>query len=302
MKVNQPYVAIIIVNWNNSKDTIECLSTLETLDYSNFSVYVIDCGSTDDSVDVISKAFPGKKIIQSNLNLGFSGGYNLGIRQALKEKHDYFFILNNDTLVDHDCLYSMVALGEKDEEVGIIGPMIYHHYDPVRIQSAGCILNANWDSSHIGQNEVDEGQHSSPVDWVSGCAMLVRRELVDDIGLIDERFFAYEEELDWCIRARERGWKIWFTPLAKVWHKGANPNKPLAPYVTYYMVRNKFLLLSKHKAPLSAWLFTWFETWRTLLSWTIKSKWRSKRSHRNAVWQGMLDFLRGSWGERANLG
>ena len=136
------------------------------------------------------------------------------------------------------------------------------------------------------------------MDWVSGCALLIRREVIEQVGMLDASFFYYWEETEWCLRAREHGWKIVHVPQAKIWHKGVQRDYRPSPSVTYYRNRNKFLMMSKHHAPLRVWIYTWFDTIKTLLSWSLRPRWRDMRSHRDAMWQGVVDFMNHRWGMR----
>jgi hypothetical protein len=136
------------------------------------------------------------------------------------------------------------------------------------------------------------------VDWVSGCALLARREMIEQVGVLDERFFYYWEETEWCLRARRSGWLVVAVPGARIWHKGVQRDYRPGPDVTYYSTRNRLLMLGKHRAPMGAWLSASADLARTLLAWTLKPKWREMRRHRDAMWQGMMDFLRRRWGMR----
>ena len=129
--------------------------------------------------------------------------------------------------------------------------------------------------------------------------MLVRRPLIEQVGLLDERFFIYWEEIDWCLRASRAGWRLVHVPQARLWHKGVQRDYRPKPSVTYYTVRNKFLLLAKHRAPLAVWLFTGAGTLRTLTSWTLRPKWRHMRPHRDALLQALWDFAHRRWGPRS---
>jgi GT2 family glycosyltransferase len=233
-------------------------------------------------------------------NAGYAGNNNVGIQAALDEGADWILILNEDTIAAPDCIQHLVEIGEGSPRIGILGPLIFHHDEPRVIQSAGGSLDGGWWARHIAQNETDRGQFTEPrqVDWVSGCALLVRRQLVEDIGMLDERFFYYWDEVDWCMRARRRGWSVVHVPRAHLWHKGVRRDYHPGPSVTYYDTRNRFLFLKKHGAPLSAWLRAWRYTVRTLATWTLRPKWRGMREHRAAMWQGALDFVRGRLGMR----
>ncbi len=177
--------------------------------------------------------------------------------------------------------------------------MVYHYDESNVIQSAGGILDAKWRSIHAGQNEVDRGQFSAPreVSWVSGCALLVRREMIETVGMLDERFFMYWEETEWCLRAVKAGWRIVHAPAARLWHKGVQRDYRPQPYVMYYMTRNRFLMLQTLRGPRTAWLDAWVQTLRTLISYTLKPKWREeKRTERTMLWRALRDFLASRWG------
>jgi GT2 family glycosyltransferase len=128
------------------------------------------------------------------------------------------FVLNEDTILATDCLSRLVKTGESDSTIGVVGPMVYHHNTPDVIQSAGGLLGSRWASIHLGQDERDCGQFAHPheVEWVSGCGILVRREAIRQVGAIDQRYFYYWEETEWCIRIGRAGWKIVHVPLAKL--------------------------------------------------------------------------------------
>ena len=197
------------------------------------------------------------------------------------------------------CLANLVCVGESNPRIGIVGPLVYHHSEPTIIQSAGGKLSRYWDSWHIAQDEADHGQlrEPHPVDFISGCGILVRRAVIEHVGMFDQRFFYYKEETEWCLRTRRGGWQIMHVPAAKLWHKGVQRNHRPKPHVTYYSTRNLFLMLTKHHAPLSVWIVAWGNKLRTVTSWTIRPKWRSMRAHRNAMVRGMVDFLCRRWGQ-----
>lgn len=295
----QPSVIAVILNTNRREDTLECLASLEKNTYSTHKAIVLDNASSDGSVEAIRSAYPDVEIIQLTENLGYAGNNNVGIKAALGRGADWVFVLNEDTILAPDCLANLVEVGESDPHIGIVGPMVYHYDEPNIIQSAGGSLSRYWDSWHVAQNEPDQGQIDKPhrVDFISGCGIMVRRPVIDHVGMLDERFFYYKEETEWCLRARRRGWHIIHVPKAKLWHKGVQRDYRPKPYVTYYKTRNRFLMLAKHRAPLYVWVVTWLQTLRTLTSWTVKPKWRPMREHRNAMWCGMIDFLRRRWGQ-----
>ena len=298
VKEKCPLVIAVILNTNRRDDTLACLRSLAESTYDNLAVMVLDNASTDGSVEAIRTEFPDVQIVPLSENKGYAGNNNVGIRLALEQGADWVFVLNEDTLLAPDCVERLMEAGESDPRVGIVGPMVYHADEPDVIQSAGGLFDRYWRPKHAGQNEPDTGQFSTvrSVEWVTGCALMIRRETVEDIGLLDERFFYYWEETEWCFRAGKHGWRILHVPQARLWHKGVQRDYKPSPAVTYYNTRNRLLFLAKHHAPLTAWLVAWFEVLRPLASWTIRPKWEHMRQHRRASMHGLRDFFRGRWG------
>jgi GT2 family glycosyltransferase len=294
-----PLVITVILNTNRRADTLECLTSLKHNSYPNHRIMVLDNASTDGSVEAIRAEFPDVQVLQLTSNTGYAGNNNVGITEALAQDADWVLVLNEDTILAPDCISAMVTAAEQDPSIGVVGPLVYHHDEPTVIQSAGGSLGPNWEARHLGQNEDDRGQYAttSAVAWVSGCAILVRREAIEQYGMLDERFFYYWEEVEWCLRLGRAGWKILHVPAAKLWHKGVQRNYAPKPSVAYYNTRNRFLMLEKLNAPLTVRLGTWMQILRTLASYTIRPKWRTMRAHRDAQWRGMLDFLRRRWGQ-----
>jgi GT2 family glycosyltransferase len=238
------------------------------------------------------------QIVSLEQNLGYAGNNNVGIELAMQQGADWVFVLNEDIVLDSECLAELIEVGESDSQIGILGPLVYHHDEPTVIQSAGGMLGKYWESIHLGKNEADNGQFNAPhpVEWISGCAILVRRQAIEQAGMLDANYFIYWEETEWCIRVARAGWKIIHVPQARVWHKGVQREYRPKPYVTYYLTRNQLFTLAKHKAPFKVWVYTLARILRTIASWTVKPRWRNKREHRNAMWRGLVDFLQRRWG------
>lgn len=295
----EPFVVVVIVSMNRCDDTLACLHSLRNSTYRNYGVIVLDVSSGAQSIKAIRQGCTEVKTIELIENRGYAGNNNIGIEAALAAAADWVLLLNDDTLVGPDCLSRLVEAAEQDPRIGFVGPMVYHYDEPRRIQSAGGKLAAFWRSAHLGQNEEDRGQFREPhaVEWISGCGIMARRALIEQIGVLDERYFLYWEETEWCIRARRRGWRVIHVPQAKLWHKGVQRDYRPSPSVTYYATRNRLLTLAKHRAPWLIWLGTCLQMARTLTSWTVRPKWRPLRQHRDAMWLGITDFLRRRWGQ-----
>jgi GT2 family glycosyltransferase len=299
-KPELPKVTVVILNTNRREDTLQCLESLSVSTYPNLSIMVLDNASTDGSVESIEVLYPETQVVALTENKGYAGNNNVGVELAIQHGADWIYVLNEDTLQAPDCIGRLVEAGQSDSRVGIVGPMVYHHDEPDVIQSAGGIMDGLWRSWHAGQNQKDQGQFPEvrPVQWVSGCALMIRRETVQQVGVIDERFFYYQEEIEWCLRSRQAGWKILHVPKAKLWHKGVQREYNPPANVTYYKIRNGFLLAKKHRAPLHVQAYVWTDTLRLLMVWSLLPRWRTKRDHRDAMLAGIRDFMAQRWGKR----
>jgi GT2 family glycosyltransferase len=297
--VQQPHITIVILNTNRRDDTLACLESLAHNTYPHQHTIVLDNASSDGSWAAIAAQFPEVEIVQLAQNLGYAGNNNVGIQRALEQDAEWVLVLNEDTILAPDCLSRLAQVACVDQRIGIVGPMIYHHNEPQVIQSAGGWFDSTWQARHLGQNQADQGQYTQPHDvaWVSGCAIMVRRQTIEQIGAIDERLFYYWEETEWCMRAKQAGWRIVHVPGAHIWHKGVQRNYRPKPGVAYYNTRNRLFVLHKHHAPRRVRALAWAQLARTLTSMSIRPKWRASRMHRNAMLRGMFDFLHQRWGQ-----
>lgn len=297
----RPTIGVILVNFNNEHYTLPCLESLTQVNYPNLDTIVVDNGSKPESVQAIRDAYPDVTLIDLGENRGFTGGNNAGIRRALDNGDDYIILLNNDTTVAPDMFDILIDVMEKDPSIGVTGPTIYYHDHPDMIWSiAGAIDWKHGRSSMIGLNETDNGQFGhSPreADFITGCALMVRREVWEKVGLLDDDFFIYYEETEWCVRAGRAGYKICYVPQAKMWHKISIEARAASPWAYYYMTRNRFLFLNKTRASIQSWLNVWFEYVRTYLSWTLKPKWQDRRALRPVMVRAIGDYYTGKLGE-----
>jgi GT2 family glycosyltransferase len=295
----QPLVVTVILNNQRCEDTLACLASLAQSTYPQMRHIVLHLGTVDEMA-TIQSAYPAAHITHLQDNLGYAGNNNIGIRMALEMGADWVFVLNEDTVIDADCTQALLDGAQQDERIGVLGPTTYQADEPNVIQSAGGELTPLWHSRHLGQNELDAGlSQPRDVSWLAGCALLVRRETLQQVGLLDERFFCYWEEVDWCVRIQQANWRVVHVPAAKLWHKGVQRNYSPKPYVLYYMVRNQYLAMAKSHAPLPAWLRALSSHLRTLISYSLLPKWRAKREFRDAIWHGLVDSAAGRWGKMA---
>lgn len=249
----KPSVYIILLNYNGYKDTIDCMNSLMDIIYENYKIIVVDNNSTNYSQEELDKYIENKKnivFIKSKENLGFSGGNNLGIEFALKEKADYICLLNNDTTVEPDFLNPLVEIMERDKKIGISAGKIMYYDNKNIIWSAGGYID---EQKAIGNNfAIDEPEDSVEnkarcVTFLTGCIQLIRREVIENIGLYDHEYFLYMEDVDFCKRALNYGYKLIYEPKSKIYHKvSASTGGQVSPMTIYYMTRNRLLFNKKY--------------------------------------------------------
>jgi len=251
--MSQPAVFVILVNWNRKDDTLECLHSLANVTYPRMHIVLVDNASTDDSVANVKREFPSVNLIRNRSNLRFAGGNNVGIAHALGKGADYVLLLNNDTVVDPDFLTRLVNTAEQAPTNGMVGGKIYYYGDRNRIWYAGGRIEwwKGW-ISHIGLREEDRGQHdkSAQVDYITGCCLLVKRLVIETVGMLDERFFMYGEDVDWCLRAQRAGFHLLYEPGAKVWHKlSASSGGHFSWYKNWNKLRSTLRLAARYANP-----------------------------------------------------
>lgn len=242
-----PKVYIVVLNWNGGDDTLQCLESLQTLSYKNFSIVLVDNGSTDGSVERIRKKNWPIQItfIETGKNLGFAEGNNVGIRYALAEEAEFILLLNNDTVVDGGMVDELISAAARYPQDGCFGPRILYMDRPDTVW----FNEARWDMRNLrlsfpGQDKPATELPSWDVDtdYVCGAALFFRAEVARQIGLLDSRFFLVFEEADWCFRAHRAGYGCKVVPSAKLWHKvGASFGSEGSPLRTYFSSRNRLL-------------------------------------------------------------
>lgn len=295
--MSAPFVFAITLNWNRRDDTLECLDSLMQLTYPNVRLLVVDNGSTDGSPQAIAKRFPRVEQLVNPENLGFAAGFNVGLKHALEKGADLIFILNNDTLVARDMLEPLVAaIGPPD--VGIVSPAIYYASSPDQIWSTGggrSRLTSDMTGNHGRGQKITQ---VSEREFLSACAMLIKRCVLEHVGLFDERFFVYYEDSDYCLRARRAGFRLLVVPQARVWHKVAtSSNGSDSPAERYWMGRSSVRFYRKH---VHRWRWLIVLPWRvgstlkTVLRLVGSGRLTSAQAYLKGVWDGLttLDAAR----------
>src|SRR3989338_2213286 len=254
-------IAIIVLNYKGLEDTLSCLDSLRRIKRNNFNIeiIVVDNGSGDGSKEALSN-FRDIRLIALEKNLGYSGGNNVGIKEAIKRNSNYLLILNNDTLVDPNLLTELVNGAKMGD---IISPKIYFaagyefHKNRYKKSDLGKVIwyaggKIDWENVmgiHIGVDEVDNGQFANimEIDYATGACMFVKREVFEKIGFFNEKYFLYLEDMDFCVRAKRAGFKIVFGPQAIIWHKNASSSGGSGSRIQdYYITRNRLLFSFKY--------------------------------------------------------
>jgi GT2 family glycosyltransferase len=245
-------LSIITINYNGVKDTCELMETLPLEDKS-IEVIVVDNASTQDEATIIEQRFPQVTVIRSKENLGFAGGNNLGIQAAHGK---YLFFINNDTLfrgVGHSLtsyLLPLTSLLDSSDNIGAVCPKIRFAWGNNPIQFAGYtpLSKITLRNMAIGCGEEDHGQYDTPhsTPYAHGAAMMVKREVIERVGLMPKCYFLYYEELDWSMMIRRAGYNIWYEPACTVYHKESQATGQSSPLKSYYMTRNRLLFAKRN--------------------------------------------------------
>jgi GT2 family glycosyltransferase len=273
-------VAAVSVNWNQAELTRLCVASLVSGTAIPDWVIVVDNGSDQDPTALVKTAHEATIVLRNPSNLGFAGGSNRGIRQALELGADAVLLVNNDAVVDSACLLELVAELERDPSLAAAGAKTLTQEKPPRIHTAFGVLTYHGQLvQQRGWMEPDITQYSQRqyVDYISGCAMLLRRSVLDEIGLFDEEFFAYHEDLDWCTRAQRRGYRVAYVPRAIVRHRmhASTGGGYLSP-ITYLSARNSVLFVRKNAS--------WPETASYVVHLAV-----------NLIKEGTFRYRRGEW-------
>lgn len=246
-------IYIIILNWNGKDDTLECLASLQHINYSNFNIIVADNGSTDDSVATIHRAYPDVFILENGANLGFAEGNNRAICYALDQDAEAVVLLNNDTIVDCNLLQAFNDAYVTLPNAGILGAVSFYYENPKVIWAAGGMWDsATLDLRHIGLGKTEDDLSSKKpyeVDYAVGCALFVHKDVISKIGLMEPLFFLNFEENDWCQRAKKVGLINYTVPEANIWHKISSSFGGESPLWKYFMTRNQLLWAKRHLPP-----------------------------------------------------
>jgi GT2 family glycosyltransferase len=294
MKISKdPLVSIVTVNFNNMAVTADLLISLKKNSYKNLEVIVVDNASKESPREAILKIYPEVIFIQSEENLGFAGGNNLGIKRA---KGELIFLVNNDTEIPDGCIEGLVDVFHTHPDAGAVSPKFHFFYTPGIIEYAGrgkvnILTGRNFT---IGRDEKDTGQYNEVVEtyYAHGGGMMVPRYVIEKAGLLPEEYFLYYEELDWCERIKDQGFKIYCQQKSLILHKESSTTGNESPFRTYYVTRNRILFMRRNVSIFQLCIFVLFYTLFTVPKHTIVLLLSGKRKHWMAFLRGTFWHLR----------
>lgn len=284
-------VSIITINYNGLEDTC---ALIETIPFNeNMEVIVVDNASKNQEAETIAQRYPQIKVIRSNRNLGFAGGNNLGIQAA---QGRFLFLVNNDTVFKDFNIQSLIGRMESSLKIGVVCPKIRFAWANHPIQFAGYtpLTKVTIRNRAIGFGEDDHGQYDAPhpTPYAHGAAMMIRREAIERVGLMPECFFLYYEEIDWSMMFTRAGYQIWYEPTCTIYHKESQATGQNSPLRTYYLTRNRLLLVKRNPEEFSKYLSYLYlilvVALRDILRYTFSTRYDLVK----ACYQGIRDFFK----------
>ena len=285
---NEYSISIITVNYNGLKDTC---ALIESIPFNeNMEVIVVDNASKENEASVIQERYPLVKTIRSDKNLGFAGGNNLGIKSA---KGKYLFLINNDTIFNVFNIQALIDRIESSHQIAMVCPKIRFAWGNNQIQYAGYtpLSKITIRNRAIGYGKEDMGQYDTPhpTPYAHGAAMMIKREAIEEVGLMPECYFLYYEEIDWSMMFTRSGYEIWYEPACTIYHKESQSTGQSSPLRTYYITHNRLLLVKRNWQGVNKWLAYCYLICivapRDIIKYLLKGKWNLSL----AVFKGILN-------------
>ncbi|MCF8261070.1 MAG: glycosyltransferase family 2 protein [Melioribacteraceae bacterium] len=301
---NTPKVIVIILSYNGKELLDEAVSSYQSNNYPNFEIIVLDNGSIDDTYSWMGQNFPEIEVLRTEINLGYSGGLNFGMNYAFSERSaEYVLITNNDVRADINVISSLVETATSFSDCGFVIGKVYYYDNPKILQTVGKKSDPiRWNGGHIGNREFDNGQYETieTRDWCDDIYWLVKKELYEKTGGYDTTFFLQSEDYDWQARAKKIGFRIYYTPNARLWHKDSFTIGQQSAIKYYYNVRNPMIVILKHREPKYFKKYFWLHFRKDVILTSIKILIKSgeiKKSY--FIWKGFLSGVR--WGFKNKL-
>jgi len=288
----QSELSIILVNYNGIDDTKECIVSLQKYIKFPFEIIVVDNGSKRDETTLLQTEYPDVICIRSEKNLGFAGGNNIGIKHS---KGKYILLLNNDTYIKDNSFEFMIQKLESNPDIGGVSPKIKFAFSPDTIQFAGftTLSEITLRNKGIGYGEKDKGQHnkSYEIPYLHGAAMMIKREAIKKAGLMPDIYFLYYEELDWSVRIKNAGYKLFYEPRCIVFHKESQSTGKKSPLYYYYYTRNRLLFAYRNIKGLNKYLSIIYQITIALVKNNFSFLLQGKFNLIKASFSGAFDFF-----------
>ena len=288
---NECKLSIITVNYNGLKDTCELIDSIPFND--SMEVIVVDNASTEDKASFIQNNYPNVKVLRNEKNLGFAGGNNLGIKAA---KGKYIFLVNNDTIFKDVNVQSLIDRLESSPKIGVVCPKIRFSWgnNPIQFTGYTPLSKITVRNKSIGFGEEDRGQYNTPhsTPYAHGAAMMIKREVINKVGLMPECYFLYYEELDWSMMITRAGYEIWYEPACTIYHKESQTTGQNSPLRTYYITRNRLLLVKRNWKGITKYISFFYLIILVASRDIIKNTIKGHFAHVNALIKGICDFYK----------
>lgn len=283
-------VSFITICYNGYDDTCELIESLRKYVHSvSYEIIVVDNASREDEAAKIKEKYPFVTTLRSDTNGGFSGGNNLGIKVA---NGQYIFLINNDTYVESDGFHNLIERLESGNDIGAVSPKIRFAFPPQNIQFAGFtpLSTITIRNEVVGFGHPDDGSfdtaHTTP--YLHGAALMVKREVIEKVGLMPEVYFLYYEELDWCTRMTDAGYELWYEPRCTVFHKESQSTGQLSKLRTYYMTRNRLLYTRRNRTGSQRLLSIFYQCTVAAGKNSIQFALKGRFDLFSAVWKGVI--------------
>jgi GT2 family glycosyltransferase len=290
-KTENPFVSIVTLNWNGLGVTIEFLESMKLSTYKNYEIIVVDNGSDIDPTEKIMEGnYYNTKVVKSPVNLGSAGGNNFGMRHS-RTDYDFCFQLNNDAEITPDLIEKCLEPFYTDSSIGAVCPKIRFHHNPTVIQYAGFnkMSMLTGKTTAVGSLEVDNGQHDVPgyTHLAHGCALMVKREVIEKVGMMAEKYFVYYDETDWSARIIKAGYKIYYQAKGLCFHKESISMGKESPLKVHYMTRNRIYYMRRNATLPQLVVFIGFFSFltipKTVLKFSLRKEWKHLKAFINGV-------------------
>lgn len=291
LKESNPFVSIVTLNWNGTNVTCEFLESTRNFTYKNYEIIVVDNGSVEDPTErILAGNYPNTKIVKSPVNLGSAGGNNFGMRHSAPH-YDFVFQVNNDAEVTPDLIEKCLEPFYENPSIGVVCPKIRFHHNPTVIQYAGFnkMSMLTGKTTAVGSLEEDKGQHDKSGFTYSahGCAMMVKREVIEKVGMMAEKYFVYYDESDWSARIIKAGYKIYYQAKGLCFHKESMSMGKQSPIKVHFMTRNRILYMRRNASFSQLLVFIGFFSFLTVPKTILRFTLTKQFSHLKAFIKGI---------------